>query len=634
MDNLELWYRSNREKFADGIPPVSFKSNGDALTNWTIYGYTSPNLFDISSIIPDSSIDFQTGEIVESDGTSVSDWIPISDTGLFFSGTLTSSDPTASLVFFALYDGEKNLLDIQATGWNESGEKSHEITVVEGTAFLRLQLTDNIYHDVMINQGETALPYEPFGGVGVRTENLFDAASNDVKISTSIISTGSPRSSQWFDLYTVAISPNEKYTVHGQSNSSVYEYHCFFDANGQIVGQFKTSGTTQTGTAPSTAVSLKLNILKSAKQKVMLIAGTFVPSDYIPYGYKIPITCGGETTNIYIGDTPLGTGQTITGSETGIAIPTVDGQNTFSVNTTMQPPKVTVSAAKGMTESLMKYLEFKYGVLKMAGVQAGIFEISGTSPLSFTANGEPLRDWVVYGADGGVGDWTENLLEILPRYLLAENWEAIQHTDNKYYFMYTEIPNEVAEILKQEIIISGKVFLKQGGTYLNGMVFVITPEKMSSVPTEYRILQNNGNVLDYSADVSNWENIYLGLGYSRGVGTIGKQTLIDSLFDNYNISLISGTESPDDFEPYGYKIPITCGGVTTNIYLDSPLYEGDSISFSAAGVEIPTAEGENTLTVGTTVQPSAVEIEAAKSAALSKADRYFQYLYDVARNRR
>lgn len=197
------------------------------------------------------------------------------------------------------------------------------------------------------------------GGVGDRTENLFDAASNDVQISTSIDGNGTPHSSQWFDLYTVAISPNEKYTVYGQPNTSVYEYHCFYNANGQVVGQFKTSGTTQTGTAPSTAVSLKLNIVKTAKQNVMLIAGTFVPSDYIPYGYKIPLTCGGETARLYI-PSSLGENEIITGSETGVAIPTASGTNTLSVGTTVQPSGVSINANPDMPTPLERYLFSKF----------------------------------------------------------------------------------------------------------------------------------------------------------------------------------------------------------------------------------------------------------------------------------
>lgn len=372
MENFDLWYRKNRTKFASGNPPLTFQSTGQPINNWAIYGHTSLNLFDISSIIPDSSIDFQTGEIVESDGTSVSAWIPVSDTGLFFSGMLTSSDLTASLVVFALYDGEKNLLDIQVIGWNEVGAKSHEITIVERTAFLRLQLTDNIYQDVMINQGETALPYEPFGAVGERTENLWNGNYVRGRLSTTarVYNTGQNTS------VVIPCEPNTVYTVRkiGESDRFSMATSTTYPRDGMSVTPLYTSSSTvtvRTFTTPSDAayIIVFLHTTTSTSVKVNVFTGATAPSEYVPYGYKIPITCGGETTNIYIGDTPLGTEQTVTGIETGVAIPTGDGQNTLSVETTVQPSKVVISAASGMTESVKRYFDYKYGVLKMAGVK-------------------------------------------------------------------------------------------------------------------------------------------------------------------------------------------------------------------------------------------------------------------------
>ena len=51
---------------------------------------------------------------------------------------------------------------------------------------------------------------------------------------------------------------------------------------------------------------------------------------------------------------------------------------------------------------------------------------------------------------------------------------------------------------------------------------------------------------------------------------------------------------------------------TTNIYLDEPIEENESISLSDTEVDIPTIEGTNTLTIDTTVQPSNVYIQAPK----------------------
>lgn len=64
-----------------------------------------------------------------------------------------------------------------------------------------------------------------------------------------------------------------------------------------------------------------------------------------------------------------------------------------------------------------------------------------------------------------------------------------------------------------------------------------------------------------------------------------------------------------DYEPYGYKIPVTCGGSETNIYIDAQIGDGEFITKAGTGIQIPVTEGSNTLSVGTTVQPASVSIK-------------------------
>lgn len=53
---------------------------------------------------------------------------------------------------------------------------------------------------------------------------------------------------------------------------------------------------------------------------------------------------------------------------------------------------------------------------------------------------------------------------------------------------------------------------------------------------------------------------------------------------------------------------------TTNIYLDNPIEENENISLSDTNVNIPTLDGTNTLSIGTTVQPSNMYIQAPKDS--------------------
>lgn len=61
-------------------------------------------------------------------------------------------------------------------------------------------------------------------------------------------------------------------------------------------------------------------------------------------------------------------------------------------------------------------------------------------------------------------------------------------------------------------------------------------------------------------------------------------TYITSSFSESNPNLtnfiIEGAgDSTTPYEPVGYKIPVSCNGETTNIYLDSPLFEGETVDF-------------------------------------------------------
>ena len=78
--------------------------------------------------------------------------------------------------------------------------------------------------------------------------------------------------------------------------------------------------------------------------------------------------------------------------------------------------------------------------------------------------------------------------------------------------------------------------------------------------------------------------------------------------DNYfQVMIVKHGDDTDTYEPY-------IEPTTTNIYLDEPIYENESISLSDTNVDIPTIRGTNVLTVDTTVQPSNVYVKARKES--------------------
>ena len=97
------------------------------------------------------------------------------------------------------------------------------------------------------------------------------------------------------------------------------------------------------------------------------------------------------------------------------------------------------------------------------------------------------------------------------------------------------------------------------------------------------------------------KNGYLYITTRNSGSTIG--AVDKTLFDNgtYWLQLEEGTAT--DYEPYHEPI-------TTNIYLDEPLGEGQSINYKKDGLPpIPTFKGTSIISADTTIQPSNAEIE-------------------------
>jgi len=227
--------------------------------------------------------------------------------------------------------------------------------------------------------------------------------------------------------------------------------------------------------------------------------------------------------------------------------------------------------------------------------------LEGVPPLTFTANGTPLLDYLISGntvqsgtptSDSpimpqGTGERTGNLLD----------YKTVESTT---YATATQISDGIS--------VSGRYYVQfrtvefaVGNTYT--MSWKANTTSGTSSPSwrfhyadnTYSTMEPSGGTLVAEKEVS---EVLLYVSTSASCIVEFKEIMLN----------LGSTPLP--YEPYGYIIPITCGGVTTDIYIgDSPLYDGDTISMTDTGIEIPTAYGNNVLTVDTTVQPSNVYIE-------------------------
>lgn len=178
-------------------------------------------------------------------------------------------------------------------------------------------------------QSGTPTPENPITpiGCGERTENLFDISKVDNGSAVthsgdtiSMLNTG-----LWYDLlcfttgantsldvtkgiflaagtYTIKIGQVNRTSGTGGVNGTVV-----FSEDGtsieQLVTTYNINNSEKTfTTATDGYISLRISAGNPTIQGVVLTAGSTAPSSYIPYGYKLPITLGSTTTNIYLGE--------------------------------------------------------------------------------------------------------------------------------------------------------------------------------------------------------------------------------------------------------------------------------------------------------------------------------------------
>lgn len=221
------------------------------------------------------------------------------------------------------------------------------------------------------------------------------------------------------------------------------------------------------------------------------------------------------------------------------------------------------------------------------------YELTGVPPLTFHSNGQPLIDWTIYGATGGVGNKTDNLVPAISDDSWVPGWFDAGVV--KLATSYREKTSDFVELPAESQSIT--VYSPDGFPYTSS----VTPWiRLGFFDADNNYLSQStaaGNVLSqghYTFDTipENCSKVRL------SCRTFGEEFRI-----MMNVGKLKA------FEPYGYKITVVSLPQTTNIYIDEPLTEGETITSIGTGVEIPTVDGENTLTVETTVQPEKVYIK-------------------------
>ena len=211
--------------------------------------------------------------------------------------------------------------------------------------------------------------------------------------------------------------------------------------------------------------------------------------------------------------------------------------------------------------------------------------VSGVPPLIFKSDGAELKSYRIYGAAWGVGDYDENSGKyVIPVTIAGKN--KFDGTLFSGYYTDSTMTSIGGATGNYK---SCKVYLS-AGTYTFScsvpvlIIRYITSDIYRSNPIGSKYTQ------EYTFTLAN--DSYVSLAFRNESNTA---------WDDSTTIQVELSQSATEYEPFHEPS-------TINIFLDEPVYEGESVSMEDTGVHIGTIDGTNILSVETTVQPSKVEV--------------------------
>ena len=211
--------------------------------------------------------------------------------------------------------------------------------------------------------------------------------------------------------------------------------------------------------------------------------------------------------------------------------------------------------------------------------------VSGVPPLIFKSDGSALKNYRFYGAAWGVGDYDENS----GKYVIPVTIAGKNKFDGTLFSGYytdstmTSIGGATGNYKSFKLLLSA-------GTYTFScsvpvlIIRYITSDIYRSNPIGSKYTQ------EYTFILAN--DSYVSLAFRNESNTE---------WDDSTTIQVELSQSATEYEPFHEPS-------TINIFLDTPLTEGESVSLAETGVQFGTIDGTNILTVGTEVQPSNVEV--------------------------
>ena len=198
------------------------------------------------------------------------------------------------------YEIEANMEQAASQQYSITGTDS--VTYQSDGTAISLQIVGN---ETQTGTPTPTVPIQP-EETGDRTANLFDKDATPYVTSGYIDENGDVATNSGFNVTDfIAVSAETQYRLTSVNVTSTNPAVCFYDESKQFISGAKyNKNRSLTVTTPEGTAFLKMSYNKNLENAAMLTVGSDPPSEYQPYGYKISITNGNTTYNVYL-DEPL-----------------------------------------------------------------------------------------------------------------------------------------------------------------------------------------------------------------------------------------------------------------------------------------------------------------------------------------
>ena len=349
----------------EGTLPLSVVSNGENLLDYRIDGAVGGVGARTNNLFDKTKTNRKLNQAKNADGTMnysttssnfFDYYIPVDPNTQY---TVTDERYAPSRIYF--FKSDKTWIDRSELAPGDAYPKKRVFTTPANCYYIQFQESkDKMMNEntLMLNEGSTALPYEPYGyKVPVMVEGKNLAKNNYITISSSLSDLIVEKIGEFIHVsatnntanpvpYVISKDNNFHAGTYDIVNNSDTMIACDYkDENNNLICNTVESNTVKSFIFPESA-QRGLNIYKAISSgvhidnyfQVMIVKHGDDTDTYEPY---IEPT----TTNIYL-DEPIEENESISLSDTNVDIPTIDGTNVISIDTTVQPSNVYIQAPK------------------------------------------------------------------------------------------------------------------------------------------------------------------------------------------------------------------------------------------------------------------------------------------------